>query len=404
MNSFIRRQPAGQRNFFVFPFLQPRRGFFVLFWLELAHYICRMIVTGLKNYVYASNYGDITVSGLADSVAVVLQVEGNTVLEERYYPDADGKAVIHNIGDVLLAYFAPPADASLGDSRRKLFLNVSIRIGSSFSHGQTVFYSNIKNDIEIDFAFAKFLTRYQKKKTSVSRCEFLSFYDNSQSIYLGIAYLHEGQPQFLRFKWQDCGNTHEGVSLNVSLSKMPAMVGERTAHSITAADIVYYEAYSVVGEEVVSEIRYINDRRFFPQEKHMLYYNCFGLPETITFRGVDKRSVEPNAVYATMQDEYRKVDARPVIYDEVNSGYINPVEADCIEELLVSDYVYLYGTTGIDKKIVFTDVGMEKRKPDNVPVNYTLTYRPAALKCLEYKSIIYNAGRIFDKTFDYTFE
>lgn len=363
-----------------------------------------MIVTGLKNYIYASNYGDVTVSDMTDSVAVVLQVEGNTILEERYYPDADGKAVIHNIGDILLAYFPKRADASLGDSRRKLYLNVSISIGDSFVHDQIVFYSGIKNDIEIDFTFAKFLTRYRRKKTSASRCEFLSFYDNGQSIYLGVAYLHEGEPQFLRIKWKDCGDTHEGVSLDVSLSVITALVLERTEHFITASNIIYYEAYSVVGEEIVAEVRFVNDRRFFPQEKHMYYYNCFGLPETITFTGADKRSIEPNATYATMQDEFRKVDALPVIYDEVNTGHINEVESDCIEELLVSDNVYLYTTSGIEKKIVFTEVDIEKRKPDNAPINYTLTYRPAALKCLEYKSIIYNAGRIFDKTFDYTFE
>lgn len=363
-----------------------------------------MIVTGLKNYIYASNYGDITVSDITDSVTVILQVEGNTVLEERYYPDANNNVIIHHIGDVLLAYFTRPDNARLTDSRRKLFLNVTISIGSSFSHDQIVFYSTIKNDIEIDFAFAKFLTRYQKKRTSVSRCEFLSFYDNSQSIYLGIAYLHNGEPQFFRFKWKDCGNTHEGISLDVSLLKMVGLVQSGTNHAISDADIIYYEAYSVIGEEVVSEIRFINDKRFFPQEQHMLYYNSFGLPETITFRGADKRSVDPNATYAVMQDEYRKVDSLPVIYDEVNTGYIDRVEADCIEELLISDNVYLYTTTGIDKKIVFTEVNMEKRKPDNVPISYTLTYRPAALKCLEYKSIIYNASRIFDKTFDYTFE
>lgn len=363
-----------------------------------------MIVTGFKNYVYASNYGDITVANLTDSVVLVLQVAGKTILEERYYPDADGNAVIHNIGDVLLAYFDQPGEIGLNNSHRKLFLNISISIGDSFVYDQVVFYSNINNDIDIDFDFAKFLTRYKRKKTSASRCEFLSFYDNGQSIYLGIAYLHEGAPQFFRYKWMDCGNTHEGVSLNVSLSKITEVVCVNTEHYISDSDIIYYEAYSVRGEDIVSEIRYVNDKRFYPQEKHMLYYNCFGLPETITFRGVDKRSIEPNATYATIQDEYRKVDSLPVIYDEVNTGHINRVEADCIEELLISDYVYLYTTAGIDKKIVFTEVDMERRKPDNAPINYTLTYRPAALKGLGYQSIIYNAGRIFDKTFDYTFE
>lgn len=363
-----------------------------------------MIVTGLKNYIYASNYGDITVSDISDSVAVVLLVEGSTVLEERYYPDATGKAVIHNIGDVLLPYFIQPSEVVWGDSRRKLFLNVTVQIGSSFTHTQTVFYSNIKNDIDIDFTFAKFLTRYQKKKTSVSRVEFLSFYDNGQSLYVGIAYLYQGKPQFFRYKWMDCGSTHEGISLNVSIRKMKECVCSNTAHAVTESDIVYYEAYSVIGGNIISEIRYVNDKRHFPQEKHLFYYNCFGLPETITFRGADKRSVEPNATYATMRDEYRKIDTLPVIYDEVNTGYIDKVESECIEELLISDNVYLYTTVGIDKKIVFTEVDMEKRKPDNAPVSYTLTYRPAALKCLEYKSIIYNAGRLFDKTFDYTFE
>lgn len=223
-----------------------------------------MIVTGLKNYVYASNYGDVVVSDLTDTVNVVLSVEGIPVLEEKYAPDAQKQAVIRSIGDILLAYFEQPDNVRLGGFGRKLYLNVTLHIGSSFEYNQVVFYSTIPNDIDIDFSFARFLTRYKKKRTSISRCEFLSFYDNGQDIYWGIAYLFNGIPKFVKTKMLTCGTTHMGTSLDISIGHVPAAVKKESGDAISVTDILYYEAYSVVNGIIVSEVRFVNDTRYFP--------------------------------------------------------------------------------------------------------------------------------------------
>jgi len=142
----------------------------------------------------------------------------------------------------------------------------------------------------------------------------------------------------------------------------------------------------------------------FHQETHFLYFNCFGLPETITFTGQDNRKIDPGITYGYLLDNYRQIESLPIVSNQVYSGQISREVAECIEELLISDRKYLYADDRIGKEIVITEVGMEQDSASNRPISYSLTYRPAALRHLEYKRIIYDTGRVFDKTFDDTFD
>lgn len=364
-----------------------------------------MVVTGLKNSCFCADYGNIIVTDVADSLSMVLSADGVSVIEEVYTPNNKKEVIIRNLGDVLQSYFGKVEETTLGNATRKLQMSVNINLndGTSFSHTQQVFYSTIATDISVDFTYAPFLTRYKKKKTAVSRCELLSFYNNTQTIWLGIAYLLGGAARFDKYEFYQSTGTHEGVSLDVSLKKIVAFLSEKNIR-INNDDLIYYEAYSVVGDIVRDETRFINDKRQFHQETHFLYYNCFGLPETITFTGQDNRKIDPGITYGYLADGYRQIDTLPVVSNQVYSGHISKEVAECIEELLISDQKYLYAAGVVGKEIVITEVALEQDSLNNRPVSYSLTYRPAALRHLEYKRIIYDSGRVFDKTFDDTFD
>lgn len=364
-----------------------------------------MVVTGLKNSCFCADYGDIIVTGVSEMLTAVIYVNGINALEEIYYPDAGNTVTIRGIGEVLMTYFKEVEEPLLGDSKRDLYLSTVIKLNNGeFSKEQTVFYSRISTGLDVDFSYSRFLTRYTKKRTSYSRREIIQFYDNLQSIHFGIAYLLDGVPQFLKVEQYACKNTHAGISLDVSINTILFVLKNKSDVLVTPDDLIYYEVYSVINDNIVDEIRFINDKRHFPNEKHFLYYNSFGFTETITFTGQDKRSIELGATYAYIGGDYRKIDTLPVISNQVNSGHIGKDMADCMEDLLISAKVYTYENGSIEKEIVFTEVDMTRDSQNNHPINYTLTYRPAALRHLEYKRIIYDSKRVFDKTFDNTFD
>lgn len=364
-----------------------------------------MVVTGLKNNCFCADYGNIVVTGVNANLSMVLTADGISVLEEVYTPNHKKEVIIRNLGDVLQSYFEAVEEPVIDNSTRKLQKSVTITLndGTSFTYSQRVFYSTISTGISVDLTYVPFLTRYKKKKTTATRRELLNFYNNKQTVWLGIAYLLDNTPHFEKFEFYKCTDTHEGVSLNVSLSKIVDFLGTHNIQ-VLCDDVIYYDAYSVFDGIVKDETRFINDKRVFHQETHFLYYNCFGLPETITFTGQDSRKIDPGITYAYLSDSCRQIDTLPVVSNQVHAGHISKEIAGCIEELLISDRKYLYADGRVGKEIVITEVSMEQDSINNRPISYSLTYRPAALRHLEYKRIIYDSGRVFDKTFDDTFD
>lgn len=364
-----------------------------------------MVVTGLKNSCFCADYGSIVVSGVAGNLSMVLVADGISVLEEVYSPNHNNEVVIRNLGDVLQSYFESVEHPSVDNSTRKLQMSVTITLndGTAFTHTQRVFYSTISIGVAVDVTYVPFLTRYKKKKTAASRRELLNFYNNRQTIWVGVAYLLNNATHFYKSEFYNCTDTHDGVSLDISLHKITDFLGSHSIQ-VKSDDIIYYEAYAVVDGIVKDETRFINDRRVFHQETHFLYYNCFGLPETITLTGQDSRKIDPGITCGYLSDNYRQIDVLPVVSNQVYSGHISREVAECIEELLISDRKYLYADGLVGKEVVITEVGMEQDSISNRPISYSLTYRPAALRHLEYKRIIYDTGRVFDKTFDDTFD
>ncbi len=364
-----------------------------------------MVVSGLKNSCFCADYGSVVVSDVAGNLSIVLLADGASVLEEVYSPNKKNEVVIRNLGDVLQAYFESVENPTLDNSTRKLQMSVTITLndGTSFTHNQRVFYSTISTGISVDITYIPFLTRYKKKKTTASRRELLNMYNNRQTVWIGVAYLLNDATHFEKFEYYRCTDTHDGLSLDVSIRKVVDFLSTHNLQ-LKSDDIIYYEAYAVVDGIVKDETRFVNDKRVFHQETHFLYFNCFGLPETITFTGQDNRKIDPGITYGYLLDNYRQIESLPIVSNQVYSGHISREVAECIEELLISDRKYLYADDRIGKEIVITEVGMEQDSASNRPISYSLTYRPAALRHLEYKRIIYDTGRVFDKTFDDTFD
>ena len=366
-----------------------------------------MVISELRDSCFCSDYGNITITELAGELKMYLSIEGVVILEEIYAPDYNGRVIIRGLGKVIRTYFNFPQINSLSTIELPMALSVDLSFtsaGQTINKSQIVFYSRCSTHYTNGLSQYGFITRYQDKKTSSSRNEFIQYYANGQIIYIGITYLHDNATQYYEAQWITAGNNYNAISQNVSVGTIIDLLRQWKGISISTNELCYYEIFAEYNGERVDEIRFINDNRNFPQETHLVYFNALGFLETLTLTGKLKHSTELGGTFATIADEYKKIDTQPVTSFELNSGHINKTVAEAIYDIISSDAIYTYSKGEIIQKMVITEENMEYEQPSNRPISITLTMRPAYTENRMFdEEIIDRPIRVFDYTFDYTF-
>lgn len=366
-----------------------------------------MVIEKIPSICFSSEFGDIIISGVTTSLVAQFSISGELILKETYYPDASGIVTIRDIGKVLNAYFNIE-DFDLSDSNYSTVLT----LGSMFTEGTdsvskstTVYYCTAETGIDLnsDEKYV-FLTRYTYKKTAIDRKEFISYYMNGQTIYLGIAYLYNNTAKYLIIVWQTPATNLKVRAVDASLKAISTILNSRTGLTIPVDSIIYYDVIAKVNDLPKRKLHFVNDKRNFSQKKNLVYRNCFGAPETFTCTGLDEQSIELNGEYGYVSGNYRKISTEPVISDKINTGYMNAVAAASLEDLILSDKIFLYDDNALADQIVITDIEMVKKQPSNQPISYTLTYRPAKQNHLKFNAGGAVKSRIFDSSFNYSFD
>lgn len=369
-----------------------------------------MVVTGL-DFSFLSMMSDIVITEIDEKVHVVLALGDNNVLDETYYPDADGKVVISELDKLLGPYFKLPAldlNLSIEDTEPALVMKCS---GSFTDNTELTLktYCNIMyasqpvDKFFLESMTKKFFTHIRSKKTKVDRSEFFSFLAADQKIYLGVAFRQGKDIKYVRNLFQDHKSGSYYCTCMINADVIMQELEYYTEYSISPSDIIYFEIISNHNGIDQDKIRYEIDDRNFIQQTNLIYRNCFGVPETITFTGTEERDYEMSGSFAWVDGFYSKYDTKVIMSNEVNSGYITKELASCIEDLIVSDKVYLYSNNIMGHEIVITDVNMKCIRPNNAGVSYTITYRPVSYKRMPFTTGAFKR-RNFDKTFNHTFD
>ncbi len=365
-----------------------------------------MKIEGVKDNCFCSNYGDIQISDLTDTLNMSLSINGVMALEEIYHPDNNGRVTVRELGKVIGSYFEFPEINDLATFSLQLFVVVDLNFysaGEQIVREQRVFYSRCKTKYEDGLSLYGFITRYAQKKTSANRSEFIQYYENGQTLHIGISYLQDGKAKYYKAEWITTNNSSNATSREVSVDIILYLLYERLGLNLTEKELEYYEIFSVNNNRYVDKIKFVNDRRHFPQETHLVYFNAFGFLETLTFTGKLKQSTELGGAYATIADEYVKINTKPVVSSELNSGHIDKNTAESIYDIITAPDVYLYSNRKIKQKMVVTGQKIERERPSNKPVNFVITMRPASNDHLAFDKEVSSNHRIFDFTFDHTF-
>lgn len=102
----------------------------------------------------------------------------------------------------------------------------------------------------------------------------------------------------------------------------------------------------------------------------------------------------------TVRTSSKYIDSRTV-----NSGYLDTRQYGKVLDLITTDSLQLYNTE-TSTEVVTTDIDFSHKRTGNEKINVSLTFRQASRLHLAFERTGDNGiyGRIFDRTFDNTFE
>lgn len=376
-----------------------------------------MVISGINGGAFCKDFGTVLLTDVPGSITIGYQIahpNGNDEFSENYAPDANGQVRINDLGELALCYFTelPFTIEKTSDTSESASYSVIVTANiyngeqeQLASFAQKFYYSNCKTNIPDPYKYNGFLSRHHRRKIRVDQAQYVAFLKHDQRLCFGVAYLRDNAEQWVEFGLPQV--TDDGCLLyrNVGVDVLLALIKDYTqVANLTADELLYYIVYLKSGDQVIDAMQLDVDQTYYTALSHFIYYNCFGVPDTLYFTGKDTRTSEMEATYATIQRKYRKIDTKYNIYHDVNTGYINETLRDCVEDLVHSVKTHLYNERGLGEMVTITDVSFDESRPRTEPINVKLKYRLSAecQRCIDRDmSVDY---RIFDHTFGVTFE
>ncbi|ADV44376.1 hypothetical protein Bache_2410 [Bacteroides helcogenes P 36-108] len=358
-----------------------------------------MVVNLINNaYCFSSDMEDIRITEIREKLNVRMTVNGQEALSEIYYPDTGNAVTICDPSDIINEYFIHP---ELGGNDERISLP-PIMVRLNFSDNQSsvdytlyVFYSRYRVSFEplTDFIF---YSRYKIKYIRQNSIDYLSFFVSEKTrVFLDIIYLESGVSikKTVRLSLPE---SNRMVAYNMSLVKISSL------SDIHYEKIISYDA-RITNGALADLVRYVIDRQDHREMHQFLYYNVFGLPESVAFSGLVQHSPELEGDMADMMKRRRRY--RPFFNDlrTVNTGYLDENKYKAVIDMLTSPVQCWYDTPSLPMEIYIKDIDFTHTRMGNQRVNVNFTFSPANRKHQVFNRYSFGGG-IFDYTFDRTFE
>lgn len=356
-----------------------------------------MVATRFPLNGLTSEYGDIIMTSVTAKVTFSVTYAGNVILSEDYFPDADGKITVRNVGELALMYMGIE-QISLANEIDIETITFSITLVEHTGSPQTITQSVVF--FRSDVSFSETLTtvtilkiplsRTTKKVTAPNRKEYVSFYGSGMI----TAYVVKR-------------GTISDVSVSVSLKSTadstkvyridvsPAVIA--SAAGCAVADLVYYNVY-IYNTHM---IRFTMDQRNYPTTRTFVFRNSFGAVETFTCTGDTENERTWEREFGLINNNNIQTDKELKSTIKVNTGYLSQRMVPVLEDLLNSDQIYLLAGDTIHP-IVITDEDFSNNSRNYEVKSFELSYRFTSNAVVS-KYVPLALGDLFDATFDNTF-
>ena len=372
-----------------------------------------MVVSGTNSGAFCKDFGSVVLSDLTGSISVAYSLtlpDGSSRSFSEYYsPDDKGIVRINDLGELAFAYFEPLPIVLAGAQSASYTLlldavvyDIADSMVGQFS--QKFFYSNCRTNIQSPHSYQGFLSRHHRCKISADQPHFVGFIQNGQQLGIGVSYRKGNAEQWSEFL-MSMGDNGQIYYQNLDVQTVVQLLQTNMGVSVPVDDVFYYIIYLKVDGSVQDAMQVDVDHIPYPATTHMLYYNCFGIPDSLRFTGKDNRTTEIDAAYINVQRKFLKINTKYNIYHDVNTGFINAVMRDCAEDLVNCEApVYLYCNGALGDRITVTEVNFDEFTPRTEPINVRIKYRLASECQRTIDRDMTVDYRIFDHTFGEEFE
>lgn len=319
--------------------------------------------------------------------------ETETLFKERFWPDSDGYVTITQLGPLAepkcrryasITMAAEVTEYQHDDDETGTKLDIDLG---------TVLFGEV--DIEVDaatFCNEHFLTVLNGEKlTAIGRTECLSAYTATTVTVSALLELADGTFTTKGATLNAAKTTNLVSDFNVSPQNIFDLIGATAGQRLVSYTIsagARKQSYRVIEDQV-------------PPAPALVFLNSFGCWEYIYCTGTHKKEGSYTYSTAKMDGKTRnyKIERRKQF--TANTGALSEAMADWADDLFVSLNVYLYNGGHMGKEVILSSPKDEiTNEDDNMPAfEFQWTYAQNLHTIMEVERY-----RVFDNTFDYTFE
>lgn len=331
------------------------------------------------NIYFTSGMPDVTIPGTDGTPQLVtVTCDGEQLLQESLWP-INNVITLSDLGELLEPY-----------ARKQLVCSVSISADNTTSIC-TVLYAMVDVGISAsEFYNGYFLSILMGTKiTAAGRRELLWYYGNDEAIVRAVY----SDGSLVAFAATVVGGTSQYTCIDVSPDNFVIAQKQLVAYTVTAGN------RSQEFEMDLSE----------PDCAPILeFYNSFGVWEYIYCTGTHQVGSDFKRSQARIGGRLRNYKIEETRTFKADTGFLNTAMANWAEDLFRSDEVYVVNVVNGSvqdanggKEVVLSDSKSDRTNEDDHMPRFTFSYQYA--QRIQNVLQMDRVGRIFDNTFDHTF-
>lgn len=360
-------------------------------------------------------------------VRVVVNPENGTRVEfsENYTPDNDNAVTLRGLAELIEPY-VKPCPTPL---RQDLVVRYGVWLATVTRASFTVqLYDDNGSTIQPTFHSYAYYASQRTDATPGTTIMWLTRYHERtiisvQPITLSVFLIEGVTARFVCEGTDDNGNI-SNATVNADLSSgQGASAGSAPAYAAvvhyTVAELEWaahvgtlrrVNAELLYNGSVVDSVTFRIDHSHHASRYVVAFTNCFGMIETEAFTGADEATTEMDAEFSWMDRDYEKTSTREITQHRMAARYTDDVRRNSLRDIMTSLEVYVIHCEGQDcwERHTVTGFEMTDKRPHTAPQTAYITLRPSAM----HQEVVTRQGeddpgqtrhRIFDNTFDYTF-
>lgn len=340
------------------------------------------VISDIPDYAFSSALSGLVFTTNRSSASVVIKIGNNEILNEKYVPDSDAKICIREIGLLLEPY---------------LLTNLIEAFSYSINDSDVPRTKSFKVQyctVEVPYTASVFMAEYflssliGEKVTALGRKEFLHLVATEPcQVEVQCCYLVNVSTTVETKVIQQVTELNKVITIDVSPSE----------YEKNNWELLYYNVKAGKRIQQYKLERYSQDTA-----PCLLFTNSFGCQETIYCTGTHQAAPEYNRNAAYVDGKFKNYLIGENRLFKANTGVLNIPMANWADDLFRSKEVYLLINSLPDKEITITESKSERSNNYDALPEFSFEYR--------YSQRNHNilqlgrAGRVFDNTFDNTFQ